>query len=536
MTNSNKKTTRHDLKKAPAFAHPEYAYWADVWEGFRAVFEGQRAVKNKGVEFLPQMNGQEENEYAEFLERATFYNMTGRTLGGLVGTIFKREPKVENLPKKLEKGVRRITRNGMSLTQFVKQICTETLGVGRYGALVDMDAKGEKAYFAGYLAENIIDWEVEEIAGEDVLTMVVLREFKQNREGVGYARRTFTEYRLLKLQNVGTDENPVFEYQQHRYLSHNETDADLTGTPDEIITPKNRGTTFKRIPFQFFGPYTNLPSAERPPLVDIYDLNISHYRSYAQLEHGRHYTALPVYYAPKSEGEKNAAAGPTYTIGPNVVWEVGQGEKPGIIEFNGTGLKTLETACSQKESQISALGGRMAGGGSRAVSESDNQAKIKEMNEQSLLLNVALSVDLGVSELLHIWAEWQDVKPAEAARISIELNTDFLFNELGAREFRAIHAMYRDGIIPADVLYEYLRKAELIPDWMSVEEFKKLLDNPDQFPNQNDVLARMRGYPDAKSEHQQKEKLYDQAREERMAKENPPEPAQPPKKPKPKNA
>jgi hypothetical protein len=62
--------------------------------------------------------------------------------------------------------------------------------------------------------------------------------------------------------------------------------------------------------------------------------------------------------------------------------------------------------------------------------------------------------------------------------------------------------MYKEGIIPVDVVYEYLSKAEVIPDWMGADEYRKLLDDSKQFPHMVDVLAQMNNFPDAKSFHE----------------------------------
>jgi hypothetical protein len=55
------------------------------------------------------------------------------------------------------------------------------------------------------------------------------------------------------------------------------------------------------------------------PILDILTLNVSHYKTYAQLEHGRFYTANPIYYV-SGAGEEDTE----YHIGPSVVWEIGQ--------------------------------------------------------------------------------------------------------------------------------------------------------------------------------------------------------------------
>ncbi|MBL4870536.1 MAG: DUF4055 domain-containing protein, partial [Robiginitomaculum sp.] len=491
---SNKTPSKH-----PPVMHSDYARWSPIWEALRAAIEGQRAIKEAGNKFLPKMEGQNDAEYDAYLARATFYNMVGQTRSGLAGTIFKKKPKIYGLSPKLLKLTNSITKDGLSLTQLIKNVCDEILGVGRHGVLLDMDTAGKREpYFTRYDAEDIIDWDEQEIDGRLEVSEIILQEHVYKRKKFGEQKKCLREYRVLRLENNGTDANPRWEYEQHIYASTDDADGDLTSEPTEVIVPTNREKRFNHIPFKFFGPYTNLSKVERPALVDILDLNISHYQSYAQLEHGRHYTALPIYYATEAQNEKDSAGAATFVIGPNNVWMVGAGEKPGLLEYHGTGLRSLEVACATKEVQANALGGRMAGVSSRNVSESDNQSKLREMHEQSLLLNVVLTVDLGMTQLMRWWAEWQDVKNSDDIRV--EVNTDFLFNELGARELRAFHALYKDGIIPIDVLYAYLVKAELIPDEMDLEEFKSLLKKADQFPNQADVLARMRGFPDAKSE------------------------------------
>ena len=508
----NDKNLQVDLRRrrrAPSpFEHPEYDYWIDEWRTIRDCLLGEVEIKRQTTKYLPRLEGQEDDEYCSYLERGTFYNMCSRTVNGLVGTVFRREPKVHNLPKKFEQSTKTITKDNMSLNIFAKQITQEIITLGRYGVLLDMDVNGKNApFFAGYVAENIIDWKVEDIDGRYTLTEVVLREIVDNRPRTGStttpSKNYLAAYRVLKLVDG--------EYQQHFYPA-SDGDADLSQPADRenIVTPTNRGKPFDFIPFIFFGPWTNSPDVEKSPLLDIALLNLSHYRSYSQLEHGRFYTALPVFTVPVLDGDE----GGEYFVGPNRVWEYdgSMSARPNILEYNGHGLIFLEKALDQKEQQVSNIGGRMLGVRGTAVAESDNLVKLREKNEQSLLLNVTTTVNEGVSTLLQWWLAWQDT---DVDDIRIELNQDFLFDTLRAREFRAITMMYQEGILPIDVIYEVMRKAEIIPEYLELEEFKKLLDNDEQFPNQADVLARMRGFPDAEAELEQNN-LVREARQTRM--------------------
>jgi len=483
------------LTLGPEFAHPDYAYWAPEWSMLRDTFLGEVEVKRKGEIYLPRLENQDPSEYQAYLDRAVFYNMVSRTVSGMIGTLFRRPAKFTGIPKRLENDLKRIGKANEPLELIVKLVAQEVLHIGRVGVLLDMDENGTQSpYFATYIAENIVDWETSDIDGRTVLTKVVLREIKISRSGDGQARQYFTSYRVCKL--TPSLETPTgFAYVQDVYESEN-ADATISGEPTRSTTPRNRGVPFSYIPFVFFGPWTNAPDVEKSPVYDIATLNLSHYKSYAHLEHGRFFVGLPVYYVNVNGASDKAE----YHLGPSTVWEIQAGEKAGLLEFNGHGLKFLESALDQKEQQVSSLGGRLLGFRAGSTAESDNVAKTKERNEQSTLLNVSSTLDTGFTQLLQWWMLWQDVPAAEAEKAHVESNKDFLFDNISAREFRAVHSMYKDGVIPIDVVHDYLRRAEVIPDWLSLDELKTLLESENSFPMQPDAGARKRGYPNRQSE------------------------------------
>lgn len=482
----NRRNLKYDVTtRYPVWVHADVLYWAEDWEKIRDCLLGEREVKAKSTYYLPQLEAQSWKEYESYLDRAVFYNMVSRTVNGMVGSVYRRAPKVQNIPKRLDASLKNIARSGVSLTQILKMTVRELAAMGRYGWLVDMDRDGVRPpYIAPYAAENILDWVTAEIDGREVPVRIILRDIGEVDKGVG-ARRDFQfTFRVLEL---GADRI----YRQKVYRTDS-IHADLTHKdPDAVITPTRRGKPLDFIPFVFFGSETITPDVDRSPVIDIVNLNLSHYKSYAHLEHGRFYTGLPIYYA-QTQGDDGET---DYVIGPNVVWECAVGEKPGIIEFNGAGLKYLENACVQKETQIAALGGRILGGQERSTAESDNAVMLKDKNERSILLNIVNAVDEGASRALNWWAWWQD---EDKAKVEVEHNTAFLLDGLGARELRAVYLMYKEGAVPVTVLYEYLLKAEAIPDYISVDEFKRLLNDESEFPNNPDVAAKRKGYVDAK--------------------------------------
>lgn len=475
--------------RLPTWAHPEVVYWYSTWQLIRDCYGGEKPIKEAGTRYLPQPDGMETEEYDAYVVRATFYNFTGRTVSALSGSIFRRMPVVEGLSQKLEKRLENVTRDNQSLVTFSSYTTEEIFQLGRVGVLVDLPARETtepEPYFVDYTAEHILDWETGEhpVTGRLRLTRVVLREAKRQS---GTERKIFARYRELKLEDD--------VYKQYLYEGEDQ-DAELDDKfRGPAIVPTVRGQTLDFIPFRIFGPFLNSFSCEKPPMEDIARLNISHYNSYAQAENARFFCGSPFYYiesdAPGAEGE--------FKIGAPRVWVCKPGTKPGMVEMNGQGLKFLVDALDQKEAQAAALGGRMMGVRGAAVSESNNQLKLAERNEQSILLKTARSNDEGWTQLLRWWGWMSGMSKEDADKIEITFNKDFLFDLAGAREFRAIHAMYKDGVITIDIVYEYLKKHNVIPDWMKLEEFKKTFEKLSNFPGDPDAKARAKGFPDAKT-------------------------------------
>ena len=548
------RTRRATQQVTHLVVHPEYEYWRPEWAKIRDAIAGEREIKRKGAVYLRPMQGSDPEQYAEYLDRAVFYNMSGQTLSGMVGQMFRRPPTIRNLPTpggivavapdggqqiiappsdKYTTQLLRFAKDGTSHHGFAKTCALEQIALGRFGALVDVTTVPQQAaqsYVVGYAAENIVDWTVEDVDGYYIPTRILLREFERidehatpsqqnpwigregsttnDKTGAGsvrsaggrrdklvqsradavarptrftssYAYRTLYRELILEFYPDGSR-----VYKQYVYVE------DPLGVARDSFTPTVRGQTLNFIPFVFFGAGSNAADCEKPPLLDIVDLNLKHYRTYAELEHGRFYTALPTYYAPGNQ-DNDAAE---YHIGPGTVWEVPSGETPGILEFKGEGLKTLERALNEKEQQIAAIGGRLMPGMSKSTSESDNQSHMREANEQALLLNVVLSLEDGMSLLVRYWLMFRDMPLQQTATLRYELDTTFLTTALDARSLRAIQQLYEGGVIPIDALYETFVKNNIVPSSMSLEEFKAKMDDPDSFVGQPDAIAMRRGY------------------------------------------
>jgi hypothetical protein len=234
------------------------------------------------------------------------------------------------------------------------------------------------------------------------------------------------------------------------------------------------------IPFRFFGATTNTPCCDYPPLLDVATMNISHYMSYAALEHGRFYAAMPTYYIAGENmidpNNPQSMANP-YIVGPNNLWLLGKDDKPGILEFMGHGLEYLENALESKQSQMASLGGKLITQSRKQAAISSNAWDLMAAGDEATLLDITQRGDEGATQILRWLIEFAGTSLSDAQKDEtfVELNKQFETGELTAREIRAIESIYASRAIPKQVLYNALREVAVIPPTMSEEEFYELL-------------------------------------------------------------
>ena len=477
------------------YLHPDYVFEKPNWDMLRDIIQGERRIKERGTDYLPALVSEKAGtSYEDYKGRATFVNMTGRTISGLVGTVFRRPVKVDNVDKSWLEDV---TSDGLHFNLFCKKACIEAVAIGRIGILVDMDQAGERPYLCEYIAENILSWKTKSINGRKVPVYVLLREIVDStpmltdRDSISpdnYSMKLQARYRSLYLDDQGIYRQQIFFEEQIRdEYGHNIQVLVADGEP---ITPTRGGVPFRYIPMVCIGPSQPTFDVQKSPVLDIAFLNISHYRSSAQLEHGRFFTALPVYYVPV-QGSGDQAE---YDIGPSVVWEVPEGTKPGILEYFGTGLKNLADSLVEKEEAIASLGGRIMGISPAAAAESETIYKMKQVNEMSILLNITESMSAGMTQVLRWLLDWQRL---DADDVSVRFNQDFNALQIQARELRAIAVMYQSGILPIGEVFRVLQDSGFIDDALTLPEFEEQLNNIKNFPNQPDVEAMHEGFGDA---------------------------------------
>lgn len=445
--------------------HPEYTAREGQWQRIRDCMEGEDAVKTASTKYLPKLTGQDENEYYGYKSRALFYNATGRTLEGLVGALFRKDPVVDAPDAVKEEIDKDATLTGCPFVTFAKIIAADVTSAGRSGVIVDMAAVGAaRPYMRRYSEMQIINWATQVVDGHEKLTMVVLSEVINERAEDGFKIEQKEKIRVLRITGDDEADFKAGTYVQDiwRKRESNETTQETWIKADTLI-PQVRGKPLEFIPFQFFGPVKNSPTVERPPLLDLADVNLSHYRSSADLEHGAHFTALPTPWV------TGAASDAEMRIGSGVAWMLEDGASAGMLEYTGRGLDALEKRLERKEAHMAVLGARLLEDQKAGVEAADT-VRMRHSGQNSVLAAIANGIGEGLSNCL----EWYQVFLASTKTdATVAINRDFGAVAMSPQELAELVKAWQSGAIGGEVLFHNLEKGERLPDDMSFESWQE---------------------------------------------------------------
>ena len=130
-----------------AYIRPEYTALSPRWQLIRDCLSGEEQVKKRGDAYLPRPNPtdtSDENKarYTQYVQRAVYYNVTGRTHAGLVGQVVSVPAQLE-LPTLLAPMLKDIDGVGVSLAQQSQKALGVVLAHGRAGLMTDYPVVAE---------------------------------------------------------------------------------------------------------------------------------------------------------------------------------------------------------------------------------------------------------------------------------------------------------------------------------------------------------------------------------------------------------
>lgn len=444
--------------------------------------KGETTIKFRKQKYLPMPNASDtsaENvtRYNAYLQRAVFYNVTKRTLGGLVGQVFLSEPEIK-LPTKLEIMRDDATGGGVSLEQLAQTAVGYTVSKGRTGVLADypkLEYEATQAQIADgdvrptltvYKPQHIRNWRTLCRGGREILSLVVLEE-EHIWHDDGFEIKTQPQFRVCRLiipkdiadayaaTNNGSVLDPtslnvplIYEVTLYQRVS-----ADYQPHKDYPTYPTDStGVNLDEIPFTFVGVANNDPIIDEPPMYDLAAINVAHYRNSADYEEACFIVGqpTPVLSGLTEHWVTNILKG-TVQLGSRAAIPLPVGAKAEMLQADPNTMP--REAMEHKERQMVALGAKLVE--QQTVQRTATEADIENTSETSVLASCSANVSAAFE-----WAlEWacRFVGEPETS-IVFKLNKDFDLSSIDAPARAETIKEWQQGAIMWEEMRAVLRK------------------------------------------------------------------------------
>lgn len=470
-----------------AYVHPLLRKLLPQYELIRDCLAGEQQVKFRRTKYLPMPNAADQSadniaRYNAYITRAVFYNVAQRTLQGLTGQVFLRDPAVE-VPAILQPVVEDATGEGVPLQQLAQETADYVMAFGRAGLFADypntVNEEGEQ--IAASIAElqagdvrptlrviapwDAINWRVKKKGAKIILSLVVFREDYEVDDD-GFETKRGDQWRVLRIDSA------TGHYVVEVYRDKN------GAAPVESYAPKDgQGLPITEIPFVFVGAVKNVANPAAPPLYDLCSLNMAHYRNSADYEENLYEIGqpTPVFAGLTEEWVKNVMGG-AVGLGARGSVALPVGGSADLLQANPNTL--AKEGMDQKEAQMLALGAKLVEGSQ--VQRTATEADIDNTSETSVLSSVAKNVGSAFK-----WAlEWSCVFVGAAETgVAYDMNTEFDLVNLTPDERRQLLSEWQSGAITFEEYRDNLRRAGIAS--LSDEEARTQIakDQADQMAN-----------------------------------------------------
>ncbi len=445
----------------PSTPHPAITNLVDQWSRCRDVVAGQDQVRSKGQEYLPKLDTQDENTYARtFLQNAHFFNAASRTVDGMAGALFTKLPEIE-VPKNIEVLLQDSDNAGTPLTVFAHDLARDILTIGRGGILVDQgEAESKRPYLVSINGENLTNWASSRVNGVETTTMVMIRERSLKPEseikngGDPYKLIEVEAYRELYL-DPDSGNYSIRVWKQTR-KDHLVASAKAQWAPGAVTVPTRRGVPLTHIPFVFVNPRSLAPKPEKPPLLDLVDINLAHFRIAALRSWVLLHVGSPMCYI---------SGGPTKTqqpvnYGSSNILILPSGGKIAFASMGSDGVAAIKAEADDLKKAMEVLGGRLLES-QPSHAETAHAVSMRHQGEMASLSSISNTLGYALQSALQYAAWWagSEEKPTDT-KVAVKINSDFLAN-LSDKDISSFVALIQNDVITRRTAYAALAKAGL---------------------------------------------------------------------------
>ena len=415
------------------------------WSVMAAVTNGTNYLRDMSETYLPQEPREDDDAYQTRVDRSVLSPYTSRLIETAAGAILRKPIHVEGDLYWLDL-IQNIDGLGSNINEYARRALVSSLTYGHSAILVDYPAAagamnlaeeramGRRPYFVHVDAPQIWGWRKE--PGTNRLLQVRIHD-----------------YDVRPLNEFGEE-----QIEQMRVIYPGRYDLYTLG--QEIVEfTSTGGYSLDEIPLVPI--YSNRRGLliSQPPLLDIANLNITHYQRQADLIHALHIAAMPTLVLEGWDDTTGSA-----TMGVNYAIAMQPGNKAYYVQADATSFDAQMAELESLASQMSTLGVTKLFG-QKFVAESAEAKRIDQAQSNSVLSIISQELESALNQAFEFAAQYVGIEAPE-----ITIDRDFDYYRLIGQDVSVLTQLNQLGKISDAMLLEILRRGEVLPDNINIED------------------------------------------------------------------
>lgn len=441
----------------------------------RAVFGGSKTMRAEKQRFLPKHPLEEPTAYEDRLKIARAYNALQKTVEGLSGMIFRRDPTVdEDMPELVKDHLEDIDRRGNKLAVFLHHVADDALLDGHAWVHVEApptegfrneqeaDAAGVRPYWIRIKKAQAINWRYEIRAGRPILTLFVYREGVSQPVGE-FGEESRQRVRVLRegaLDEMGVRGPVRGELWELRRVQRGSAER------EEWVRIKEYQVGVSEVPVVFVPSKEAGEFSSSPPLLDLAEEQIEHYRVRSDRQKNMTFASISVPYVfgqRVTDEQGNAQV----KWGPGGMLLLNDPEaSAGVIESQGFGLESTRDELAAIKENMASLGLRMLVRPTGVQPTTATAELLGKSESSASLAQFAITLEDATNRLLEIHGDYEGVDQPGSVRI----NKSFFKQLLSPEQIRAWGDEVARGHLSLDTMWQLLIEGEGLPDDFDPEE------------------------------------------------------------------
>ena len=423
------------------------------WGVMAAVTRGTNYIRDLSETYLPQEPREDDDAYTTRVDRSVLSPYTSRLIETAAGAILRKPIHIEGDPYWQELA-ENIDGLGSSINEYARRALVSSLTYGHSAILVDYPsataalnlaeerAMGRRPYFVHVDAPQIWGWRKD--SGTNRLLQVRIHDYDVR------PLNEFGEEQIEQMRVIYPGRYDLYTLGQEIVEFSETGDYSLPEIPLVPIYSNRRGLL-----------------VSQPPLLDIANLNITHYQRQADLIHALHIAAMPTLVLEGWDDTTGSA-----TMGVNYAIAMQPGNKAYYVQADATSFDAQMNELQSLEQQMSTLGVTKLFG-QKFVAESAEAKRIDQAQSNSVLSIISQELESALNQAFAFAAQYVGMESPE-----VTIDRDFDFYRLIGQDISVLTQLNQLGKISDSLLLEILRRGEILPDNINIEDEKEAAGKP----------------------------------------------------------